>query len=158
MKSLIKIFIISLFLLNCKNKEGKIEYILHRGDERLWGVYDKNFNSKGFSYLFIKNNNDCKKYDEKIISEGGKLQLDPYNIKIFFNMKDFNEDYYLSWDVRITNGEIYLRCMFDCYRVLNYNEKYFKLITRDIDTIYLFKTGCIARDCCIPNQIEPAPF
>lgn len=151
------IALLLLFLFSCKDKKESIEYLLHNDKAVLWGIYDKNFKSKGKSYHLIKEENECIQYDENSIYvfdsyKGIILPLDKNN----FGLNDIG--IIDTWEISITRNNIYLRCMLDCYYVMNYNENYFKILTRDLDTIYLCKTPCQSNDCFIPKKVKPAPF
>jgi hypothetical protein len=145
-----KIFLIAIFplLVACNGKEQDIKKILHQGDYAWWGIYDAKNKSKERSYKFQVIDNLCLKYNENkffgFLKIGAPEQL-----------ADF------TWNVEINRIKniSYLRCGLDAYVILNYNERYFKLLTKDEDTIYLYRSPeCQSSDCFIPKQMPPAPW
>jgi len=150
------VMLLLIFLISCKEKKEKIEYLLHNDKAVLWGVYDDNFKSMDMSYYLKKENNECIVYDEK------QYPFISFKLGLILYSKNLNDmsdvGVYNSWNVCFTGENVYLRCMLDCYIVMNHNENYFKLLTRELDTIYLVKTECQSDNCFIPKNVMPAPF
>ena len=152
------VMLLLIFLISCKDKEEKIEYLLHDDKAILWGVYDKNFRSKGFSYQLIKENKKCEIYDEDLVNIFSEYKFGtiPNKANYVGDIRDIG--ILNTWNISIVNNKIYLRCWLESYYVIDYSENYFNLLSNLHDTIYLVKTECQSDNCFIPKNVLPGPF
>jgi len=143
----ITIFCILLFVVSCSNttmKQKRIEKILHGKKSILWGIYDNKLKSKKLSYTF-HGNGECDYKDEYFYGD----------FPAKFSMPTCPEDD--NWNIDVVNDStIYLRCGLDVFRIIQYSSTYFKLFTREEDTIYLYKSASQSSQCLIPDKM-PVP-